>query len=87
MATHRSTSESASQYNHYIMYTFSNDDMKLMKRMFTTEDQAYTRYILEEDHGFDLCVHSRNFLAGIPILTNISNAVRVSRRTIVLLTR
>ncbi len=55
-----------------------------MKRIFTTDD---TKFLLEEYHGFELCVHSRNFLAGIPITTNIANAVRVSRRTIALLTR
>ncbi len=61
-----------------------------MKSMFASEDPDYpdvTRYILEEQHEFSLCVHTRNFIAGIPIMTNIANAVRMSRRTIVLLTR
>ena len=58
-----------------------------MKRIFTNEDPADTRYILEEQHGFMLCVHTRNFIAGRPVATNIANAVRMSRRTIVLLTR
>ncbi len=73
-----------------LSYIFSNDDLDLMKGMFATEDPdapEETRYILEEHHGFMLCVHRRNFIAGRPVMTNIANAVRMSRRTIVLLTR
>ena len=51
------------------------------------DDPGETRYILEEHHGFELCVHTRNFIAGIPVMQNIANAVRMSRRSIVLLTR
>ncbi len=57
-----------------------------MKRIFTTGDPEETLYILEEDHGFELCVHSRNFIGGTAIATNIVNAVRMSRRTIIFLT-
>ena len=57
-----------------------------MKKLFATDYEEFTEYILERDHGLELCVHSRNFQAGIPIMTNITNAVRLSRRTIVLLT-
>ncbi len=65
---------------------FSDKDLKLMKKIFCTDRKDYTEYILERDHSFELCVHSRNFVAGIPIGTNIANAVRLSRRTIVFLT-
>ncbi len=58
-----------------------------MRQMFTTGDANNTRYILEEEDGFDICVHTRNFIAGILVTTNIANAVKVSRRTIILLTR
>ncbi len=57
-----------------------------MKTIFATDYPEFTEYVLERDHGFELCVHSRNFQAGIPIMANITNAVRLSRRTIVLLT-
>ncbi len=57
-----------------------------MKKIFATDYQEFTEFILERDHGFELCVHSRNFQAGIPIMANIMNAVRLSRRTVVLLT-
>ncbi len=66
---------------------FSNEDKKIMKHIFTTKDDDERKYILEEDHGFELCVHTRNFMAGILITTNIANAVRLSRRIIILLTQ
>ena len=58
-----------------------------MKQIFTTGDPENTRYILEEDYGFDLCVNPRNFLPGEAEMALISRAVNLSRRTIVLLTR
>ena len=68
----------------------SNNDIQMMKRIFTNGDPQdvtqVTRYILEEEHGFELCVHNRNFIGGTAIATNITNAVRMSRRTIVFLT-
>ncbi len=63
----------------------SNDDVEMMQGIFTTGDPQDIRFILEEEHGFELCVHSRNFMGGTAIATNIANAVRLSRRTIVLL--
>ncbi|ELU08227.1 hypothetical protein CAPTEDRAFT_27766, partial [Capitella teleta] len=42
---------------------------------------------LEEKEHFKLCVHFRDFLAGIPIADNISNAINRSHRTIILLSR
>ncbi len=63
----------------------------MMKRIFTRGDPQditqETRYILEEEHGFELCVHSRNFIGGTAIATNITLAVQKSRRTIILLTQ
>ena len=41
---------------------------------------------LEDEHGFKLCVHERDFEIGIPIRENITKAVNSSRRTIVVLT-
>ncbi len=44
-------------------------------------------YILEKKCGFQLCVHTRNFMAGALITTNIANAVNYSRKTIILLSQ
>ncbi len=58
----------------------------MMRRIFTTGDEQNTQYILEKEHGFQVCVHNKNFIAGVPIATSITNAVKFSRRVIVLLT-
>ena len=68
------------------MYVYSNDDIDVMKSIFAVHNSEYTSFILEEEHGFELCVHSRNFLGGTAIATNIANAVQLSRRMIILLT-
>ena len=41
--------------------------------------------ILEEDHGFKLALHQRDFIPGITILNNIANTIAKSRRMIMLL--
>lgn len=43
--------------------------------------------ILEEDDGFELALHQRNFLAGRTIMDNIVKHILESRRMIVLLSR
>ena len=43
--------------------------------------------ILEEDHGFSLVLHQRDFMPGATILANIQKAVSTSRRMIMLLSR
>ena len=43
--------------------------------------------ILEEDHGFKLIIHERDFMPGAQILANIAEAVTKTRRMIMLLTR
>ncbi|XP_070574190.1 uncharacterized protein [Ptychodera flava] len=40
---------------------------------------------LEEEHGFHLCVHHRDFTIGEAIVENIVTAIRESRRTILVL--
>ncbi len=43
--------------------------------------------MLEEDHGFQLVLHQRDFTPGIPILANIADVVVKSRRMIMLLSK
>ncbi len=84
------TLKNSKSYHYYILLilcVFSDDDSGLLKEIFTTRDPDNTRYLLEEEYGFDICVHSRNFIAGEPETGLISRAVNLSRRTIVLLTR
>ncbi len=59
--------------------------MELMETIFMKYD-GYTP-ILEEDHGFDLLLHHRDFLIGARIMDNIEEAVRGSRRMIMLLSK
>ncbi len=68
-------------------FDFSEKDKRIMKEIFTYKAAGARQYILEEKHGFELCVHTRNFMAGILVTTNIINAVRCSRRTIILLSQ
>ncbi len=50
-----------------------------------TYDQRTVKLILERTHGFTVCDHVRDFIAGKPIGDNIENAMRASRRFICLL--
>lgn len=43
--------------------------------------------ILEEDHGFRLTLHQRDFMPAATILDNIVRAVTGNRRMIMLLSR
>ncbi|XP_052804138.1 toll-like receptor 4 [Mya arenaria] len=40
-----------------------------------------------EDRGMKLCVHQRDFLPGIPIQDNIVDAIRTSKKTVVILSK
>ncbi|XP_052804139.1 toll-like receptor 4 [Mya arenaria] len=40
-----------------------------------------------EDRGMKLCVHQRDFLPGIPIRDNIVDAIRTSKKTVVILSK
>ncbi len=41
---------------------------------------------LEEEYGFSLILHERDFPGGVTIMANIINAVEKSRRMIMILT-
>ena len=43
--------------------------------------------ILEEDHGFQMIFHMRDFMPGIPITDNITQAISKTRRMIMLLSK
>ncbi len=42
---------------------------------------------LEEELGFSVCIHERDFMPGKRILENIQNAIEKSRRTIAVISR
>ena len=42
-------------------------------------------YHMETIHKFHLCIHERNFIPGEPIEENISNAIEISRRVILVI--
>ena len=56
-----------------------------MRKLFMKYDEVTP--ILEEDHGFQLILHQRDFMPGAAITTNIADAVEKSRRMIMLLSR
>ena len=60
-------------------------DEDIMRELFLKPD--WITAILEEDHDFKLVLHQRDFLPGVAILHNISEAVTRSRRMIMLLSR
>ncbi len=69
----------------FYVHNFSNNDEEKKDAILTAGEEENKRYLLEEQNDMELCIHSRNFLAGILVTTNIINAVNVSRRTVILL--
>ncbi len=68
-------------------YYFSADDTAALKEMMPNNEGGVEHMYLEKEHGFLLCLHLRNFIAGTSILTNITNAILGSRRVILILSR
>ena len=57
-----------------------------MDQIFCTgENNENPESFLERDHDYRLHIHTRDFAAGQPILSNIAEAITCSRRLIVLL--
>ncbi len=65
----------------------SADDNAAMKEIMTTKEDETEHMYLEKEHGFLVCLHLRNFIAGTSIITNITNAILGSRRVILILSR
>ncbi len=47
----------------------------------------HVQVYLEEELGFTVCIHERDFMPGQHILANIQNAIEKSRRTIAIISR
>ncbi len=47
----------------------------------------HVQVYLEEELGFSVCIHERDFMPGQRILANIQNAIERSRRTIAVISR
>jgi hypothetical protein len=67
--------EGAYTYDAFISY--EDED-----RFFVHEDLLK---MLEEESGFKLCIHKRDFLPGIDISENITSAIHNSRKVIVIM--
>ena len=53
------------------------------------DDRLWVHYKLltelENVYGFRLCIHHRNFRAGVDIIDNIAQAIRTSRKVLVVM--
>ena len=67
------------------LFNFSSEDDMIMRDIFMKEDGNTA--ILEEDHGFQLILHERDFMPGVLITSNMEEAVTQTRRMIMLLSR
>ncbi|XP_046579671.1 toll-like receptor 4 [Haliotis rubra] len=65
------------EYDAFISY--ADEDRRIV-----IEDM---RHRLEDTEGLRLCIHHRDFLPGDDIAANILNAIRMSRKTVVMLSR
>ncbi len=70
----------------FFLYSSADDTAALKEMMIVIDDDKEYQY-LEREHGFLLCLHLRNFIAGTSIITNITNAILGSRRVILILSR
>ncbi len=51
------------------------------------DDPANVNLRLEQENGFVMCDHTRDFMPGISVIANIERAMSGSRRMICILTR
>ncbi|XP_071110387.1 toll-like receptor 4 [Haliotis cracherodii] len=71
--------EDGSQFEFDAFISYADED-----RGIVVEDM---RQILEGRHGLRLCIHHRDFLVGEAIAANILNAIKSSRKTVIVLSR
>ncbi|XP_067664541.1 toll-like receptor 4 [Haliotis asinina] len=71
--------EGGPQFEFDAFISYADED-----RGFVVEDM---RRILEGQRGLRLCIHHRDFLVGEAIAANVLNAIRSSRRTVIILSR
>ena len=64
---------------------FSIHDTDFVKDLFMKEDR--TTLYFEDDFNFKLILHERDFVPGVTILANIVDAIKHSRRMIMILSR
>lgn len=65
------------KYDAFISY--SSDDLGFVKNEILSN--------LEDERGLRLCLHQRDFIPGMEIAQNITNAINQSRKTVVVLSR
>ena len=67
---------------------FSGADYDILKAIFynVARNPYNIRTDLEDNHGFEICDHERDFIGGRMIAENIEHAILYSRRMIVILT-
>ena len=62
------------KYDAFILYCSDDEDRLWVHRLFVHK--------LEIEYEFNVCIHHRDFLAGIPIVDNIMDAIQNSRKVI-----
>ena len=67
-------------YDAYVCYDFDSDDQFVTERILPALEQ-------QQDHPFQLCIHSRDFTPGSRILSNIHEAIENSNSAIIIMSQ
>ena len=67
------------QYDAFVSYCYQGQDLEFSEKIIPQE--------LEDEHGFTLCIHRRDFKAGWDIKWNIMNAIRNSNSAIIIMSQ
>ena len=65
------------RYDAFVLYSSIDSDRLWVHYKLLSE--------LENVYGFRLCIHHRDFLGGLPIVDSIENAIRCSRKVLVIM--
>ena len=68
-----------------IFITLSHKDFPWIREVFWKNDGR--RFDIENEHGFRLMIHDRDFIAGRTIRANIIDGIEKSRRIIFVMSR